>query len=334
MKKQINPTLKAHLIRSAFYLLLLLAVCAIPFAVAQRNKPKASRQNTQSQEALGPSLPLKFPARRNAQEKFAPVRMAPEGIILGPVSFQSFEYPSRVLRSLFPSVNALINNNNGVFNCNGFTQSETSVVSFLSTIVVGFNDSGSYENGGTLTNHFTGWSRSTDSGATWTDGGRLPASAGGDLGDPVLARDNTSGTIYFATLGFSTENVIQVFRSTNNGATWLTPVNGAPGKTGMQDKDWITVDNFSGSGNGNIYLVERDFGAGDGIYFFRSTDGGATFAPSGGTEIVSSMQGAFVTVRPDHSIHVWWYDFDAASIKAAKSAGVPKRLVGAKRPVG
>src|SRR6266404_490322 len=38
MKKQINPTIKAHLIRGALYLLLLLAVCAIPFALAQRNK--------------------------------------------------------------------------------------------------------------------------------------------------------------------------------------------------------------------------------------------------------------------------------------------------------
>ena len=35
MKKQINPTIKAHLIRGAFYLLLLLAVCAIPFALAR-----------------------------------------------------------------------------------------------------------------------------------------------------------------------------------------------------------------------------------------------------------------------------------------------------------
>src|SRR6266550_3398744 len=49
MKKQINPTLKAHLIRGAFYLLLLIAVCVIPFALAQRNtteqrvaKPKAT----------------------------------------------------------------------------------------------------------------------------------------------------------------------------------------------------------------------------------------------------------------------------------------------------
>jgi hypothetical protein len=34
MKKQINPH-QAHLIRSAFYLLLLLGVCTIPFALAQ-----------------------------------------------------------------------------------------------------------------------------------------------------------------------------------------------------------------------------------------------------------------------------------------------------------
>src|SRR4029077_1190582 len=36
MKKQINPTIKAYLIRSAFYFLLLLGVLAIPFALAQR----------------------------------------------------------------------------------------------------------------------------------------------------------------------------------------------------------------------------------------------------------------------------------------------------------
>jgi Bacterial Ig-like domain len=37
MKKQINPNIKAHLIRGAFYVLLLLAVVVIPVALAQRN---------------------------------------------------------------------------------------------------------------------------------------------------------------------------------------------------------------------------------------------------------------------------------------------------------
>ena len=53
MKKQINPAIKAHLIRGAFYLLLLLAVCAIPFALAQsrsRGLPSQVWSNQQSSQ--------------------------------------------------------------------------------------------------------------------------------------------------------------------------------------------------------------------------------------------------------------------------------------------
>jgi len=42
MKRQIHPTIKAHLLRSGFYVLLLLAVCVIPFALAQRARPVAA----------------------------------------------------------------------------------------------------------------------------------------------------------------------------------------------------------------------------------------------------------------------------------------------------
>ena len=45
MKKQINPTIKAHLIRGAFYLLLLVAVCAIPFALAQSRSRGTAKQS-------------------------------------------------------------------------------------------------------------------------------------------------------------------------------------------------------------------------------------------------------------------------------------------------
>ena len=53
MKKQVNPRTKAHLIRGAFYLLLLIAVCAIPFALAQRNTNKisAAKQGSYSTRA-------------------------------------------------------------------------------------------------------------------------------------------------------------------------------------------------------------------------------------------------------------------------------------------
>ena len=46
MKKQINPTTKAHLIRGAFYLLLLLAICAIPFALARPGIRGTAKPNT------------------------------------------------------------------------------------------------------------------------------------------------------------------------------------------------------------------------------------------------------------------------------------------------
>src|SRR5438270_2600563 len=44
MKKQLNPSVKAHLLRGAFYLLLLMlmAVCVIPFALGQRATTKQS----------------------------------------------------------------------------------------------------------------------------------------------------------------------------------------------------------------------------------------------------------------------------------------------------
>src|SRR5215831_7366216 len=43
MKKQISSKMKAHLIRGACYLLLLIGVCAIPFALAERNTTKPGK---------------------------------------------------------------------------------------------------------------------------------------------------------------------------------------------------------------------------------------------------------------------------------------------------
>src|SRR6266536_3736290 len=189
------------------------------------------------------------------EEKFQRTRIAPEGIP-GPLKLEETNQAGAVPESL--TANALINNNNGYNGTSFFTQSETSLVAFGNTIVAGFNDSGSNSGG---TNKFTGFSRSIDGGVTFTDGGVLPTNPSGDAGDPVMARNNTNGRIFFATLQFSGSS-IDVFHSDDNGLTWSLPVSGAPGKTGGQDKEWITVDNFPGAGNGNVYLIERDFGAG------------------------------------------------------------------------
>src|SRR5205814_7052684 len=46
MKKQISPKVRAHLVRGALYLLLMLAACMIPFALAQRTTAKGNRPAT------------------------------------------------------------------------------------------------------------------------------------------------------------------------------------------------------------------------------------------------------------------------------------------------
>src|SRR5215216_4511140 len=78
MKKQINPTIKAHLVRGAFYLILLVAVCAIPFALAQRNTIKSARSakvlqaaRTAAKEKMGANTNIV----RNGAPSCAPVSL-------------------------------------------------------------------------------------------------------------------------------------------------------------------------------------------------------------------------------------------------------------------
>lgn len=187
------------------------------------------------------------------------------------------------------------------------TQSETSAVAVGSNVVVGFNDSGSFTGSN---NHFTGWSVSTNSGNSFTDMGALPDSPGGDAGDPVLAANQATGRIYFATLEFNNLANIQVFRSDTGGQSFTAPVNATPAMPGgsQQDKEWMAVDNFPGTCQGNVYLGWRQFGGtAEGMQFTRSTDHGATWGPSGGLDIaVGSGQGAYVAVGPDHSVYYFW----------------------------
>jgi hypothetical protein len=263
-------------------------------------------------------------AQQEPDRKLAPARMRSEQFF-GPFDYDAFL--ERVKRGEIPDQsgevppvspnNSLTNNNAGATGTGLFTQSETSIVAFGATVVVGFNDSGSNSGG---TNKFTGFARSTDGGATFTDGGTLPTNPGGDAGDPVIVRNDSTGRLYFSTLGFSVDN-IQVFRSDDNGATWMPPVNGTPGG-GVEDKQWVAVDNFTGPGNGNVYLVSRRFSGVQGIYFFRSTDNGATFGPNGGTQIVTGSQGAFVAVGPDHSVYAFWYAGTSIQMRKSTDQGL------------
>jgi hypothetical protein len=193
------------------------------------------------------------------------------------------------------------------------TQSETAIALANNNVLIAFNNSVCSIGGAS---QFTGFSVSTNNGSTFTDQRCLPASVNGDAGDPVLARDNTTGTIYLSTLMF-TGSGVQVFRSTDSGATFGVPVNGAPGFGGgdFLDKEWIATDNFLGAGQGNVYLVFRNLAGGgpgsraNGIYFTRSIDGGQMWTNPAVSIINSNLvQGAYVTVGPNHTVYVFWLD--------------------------
>jgi hypothetical protein len=205
------------------------------------------------------------------------------------------------------------------------TQSETAIVlGANSNIVVAYNDTGAYTPG--VNWHLIGYSLSDDGGASFTDQGTLPQNPYGDGTDPVLARSTRTGTIFLSTLTFDTTlssaasvvegDHVNVFRSSDNGVTFAAPINGSPGfvpGVDQQDKDWLTVDNFPGPGQGNVYLAWRDYSsnsANNGIMFTRSTDDGRTWGPSGGTFLgAGAVQGADVVVGPDHAVYVFWLSF-------------------------
>jgi hypothetical protein len=126
------------------------------------------------------------------------------------------------------------------------TQSETSLVVAGTAVLASYNDSHLYNGGSSL--HFTGYSKSTDRGSSFQDLLGLPSIGGGDCGDPVLARDNVTGRTYFATLSCNNPT-IPLFRSDDDFATFLPgAVNAIPGHSGLQDKEWMVVDNFDGPG--------------------------------------------------------------------------------------
>lgn len=240
----------------------------------------------------------------------------PDGFegMFDPIMPLVIEKPSAALAAL---VTPLVNNRTADATAQD-TQSETSLVLGAGgKILASFNDSGSYIGGA---QKFTGYSRSTDSGGTWTDQGVLPNSTGGDAGDPVFARSSTTGTVVLATLEFAALNSLRIFRMDDDGvALGSNPqADGAAG-SGQHDKEWVTCDNFAGSGQGNFYMFWRNFSSTNpGMTFTRSTDDGVTWTNR--QVLHTSGQGGWVTVGADHAVYVFYFRTTAPrSIAVRKS---------------
>ena len=176
------------------------------------------------------------------------------------------------------------------------TQSETSMArnEVTGTICAGYNDSYNYS-----VNGVTGFSRSVDGGATFTDRGGLDANS---FGDPSLVWRKSDGHFYFATLHTSG---LGIYRSTDDCTTFSFL--GVISNGGWSDdKELIAVDNNPASPYyGRLYCVWTDFGAGQVI---RSTysDNGTTWSSPVTISTGTTPQGAWPVIAPNGDVFVSW----------------------------
>jgi hypothetical protein len=177
------------------------------------------------------------------------------------------------------------------------TQSETSIAHDpnTGTICSGYNDS---FHGVVQGQGFTGFSRSTDGGATFDDRGPLGSSS---FGDPSVVWRRVDGKFYFAALD---SLGLGIWRSDDDCQTFTliaTPTGGS------DDKELMAVDNDPTSPHyGRLYMAWTDFGAGARIYEVHSDDGTTWTSQQPLSGAAVDVQGAWPAVAPNGDVYVGW----------------------------
>ncbi|MBI4850893.1 MAG: exo-alpha-sialidase [Acidobacteria bacterium] len=205
----------------------------------------------------------------------------------------------------------------------GLTQSESSIAARNNTVIVGYNSAP-----GNSDLNFSGYSRSTNGGQTFTQGIIPNLPNGLNLGDAVVDF-GPNGEIYYSTLTLLIEDtgvksIIGVAKSTDQGATFSTPVDAtttAANNLDFQDKEWLTVDkNANSPFKGNVYVSWTTFSENISINFSRSIDGGQTYLPpislSQGDNS-AGVQGSMPAVAPNGDLYVAYFRVGNGDITAS-----------------
>ncbi len=209
------------------------------------------------------------------------------------------------------------------------TQSETSVAVAGPLVVVGYN---STKQGRLLLpapwNSISGCAFSTDGGATFTDGGLVPANGNRLEGDPSLAFGPNGTTLYYASIG-SAGGFSRIFVSPSTSLSPAVtfgapvPISGLaadpapstpPQDKPSQDKEMIAVDTTGGTFGGRVYFAWSEFPAGyrpngpSQILFAASssTTPLAFSATQPLSPITAVNHGAMPAVAPNGDVYVVW----------------------------
>jgi len=189
----------------------------------------------------------------------------------------------------------------------GHTQNETSIAAEGATLIAGWNN---YDD----TTLLMGVARSTDGGHSW-DSSILGGHDG--MSDPAV-KSGGNGRWYYAYLasgGFGGSDVdIFVRRSTDNGESWLNPVDVSQNGS-FDDKPYID------SGGDDVLVGWADFGFNPAkIRAVRSTNGGVTF---GENHVLSANSvagnGACPVIDGEGYYFVFWRDSWQDSLWVARS---------------
>ncbi|HET9408088.1 MAG TPA: sialidase family protein [Candidatus Sulfotelmatobacter sp.] len=243
--------------------------------------------------------------------------------------------PDSLLASIPPGIVRVSNPNTDVaFSAfAGFTQSETSTARCGSSVVVGFNDSGSIFqtplfNTGQGGRSLSGFAFSTNGGASFKDGG--PMNPGLNTfnvlgGDPTITCSDPNTFYYSQLFNFLDSSghpftAVGVNKSTDGGKTWSdpTPAISKDNFFHALDKPWSAIDP---SNPQTIYVSYTDFDVShnsvtcgtdfrEAIEFVMSTDGGnkwsTPFVAAEVCGITGKLSGSQVAVSSKGTMFIAW----------------------------
>ena len=218
------------------------------------------------------------------------------------------------------------------------TESETALARRGSLIVVGYNTSrqAGLMGGGEFTS-LSGYAYSSDSGASFTDGGFVPASGTFVLqGDPTLGFDS-SGTLFYGSLMEDTStncSYIGVNKSTSTSPSVLfgepVAISGPNSCShAFEDKEFLVVDTTGGRFDGRVYVAWSEFpkGGNPQALFAASTSTsplvfGHTIALAPSSS--SFQHGTVPIVGPDGTVYVAWSTLTSYSAPASATINLVK----------